>query len=422
MNPYQHYMYSYPHKTAYRASATLDLPGQLDRLVNRTLGVYFHLPFCSSKCGYCNLFSVPTSNRNRIIAYIDALERHARQWHQHLRDAGAGRFHFDSLVLGGGTPLMLSESELERVFTLSEQLFDAPEHIVVETSPDETTTGKLKVLKEHRTHRVSIGVQSFVQSELDALRRHHSADSAERALSLLKACDFPVLNLDLIYGIHGQTPKSFAYSLKKALEYAPNELFLYPLYQQPGTQLHGAFHVDDYTKRAFYQQARDTLVDSGYHQLSMRRFAKKPPTSSESCGFENSIAIGCGGRTYLDDLHFCEPYTVDGKRCLQLLDTYSSKTAFFTNQHFFRLNEDEIKRRFAVKNILHTAGVDVLDYEKLFLSPFFRDFPFVKGWIDAGYAQRDGARIRLTPEGLALSDALGPRFISDAVSALMHAT
>ncbi|MCG6518578.1 radical SAM protein, partial [Escherichia coli] len=124
----------------------------------------------------------------------------------------------------------------------------------IETSPSDTTAEKVALLRQLAVNRVSIGVQSFNDLELATLHRRHSATNAHRALELLRRGNFPILNIDIIYGIPGQTAASLMASLNQALDYQPDELFLYPLYNMPR-------QPDMYS---LYIEARDRLLHEGY--------------------------------------------------------------------------------------------------------------------------------------------------------------
>src|SRR5439155_17301198 len=135
-------------------------------------------------------------------------------------------------------PTYLSESELSELLDLAERVMGADARAIptgVETSPDTCTPGKVALLKSRGVERVSIGVQSFIESEAANSGRPQSRKDVDAALSLLADAQFATLNLDLIYGLPGQTVETWLYSLRKSLRYSPQELYLYPLYVRPLT-------------------------------------------------------------------------------------------------------------------------------------------------------------------------------------------
>lgn len=424
-HPYIQYMYSYPHKLAYRTLQGMHLKDYIGRLSGKENSLYFHIPFCQYKCGYCNLFSLAGQNEQQMEEYVKAMQRHAVQLAEILpKDAV-----FSDLTLGGGTPLILPEKLLRRVFSIAENYFDIEagnQTIVVETSPNQTTEEKLRILKEAGVSRISIGVQSFQESELLALHRFHNKDAVKKALDLIRRVGFDCLNIDLIYGIPGQTKESLKDSLCQALKFEPEELFVYPLYVKPGTHLF--YQGAECSKDAFemYLFVREFLKEAGYQPYSMRRFVKqksgqalaKMPVSL--CGFSNTISVGCGGRSYLGNLHFCAPYAVEPKQCRTILQDYVEQKDFLQIMHGFLLSLEEEKRRYVIKHVLFGRGICLKDYNMHFGSEAVKDFPLLLDWVREGYAVLTEEFLSLTEQGFALSDYLGPKLISDQVRDLME--
>ena len=231
-------MYSYPHKTAYRHLDGISLEDYASCLAGPGHGLYLHLPFCRTKCGYCNLFSVTGLEQDplQIDRYLEAVRRQSLQYQELLKPYQTG---FSEVVIGGGTPLLLTEEQLKKVFELLEMHAPCADdrELVIETAPNETSREKLKILKAAGVTRVSMGIQSFSSEELGTLRRRHSAEKAREALTLLKEYGFLCINVDFIYGIPGQTVDSLLASLKEAVLFAPDEIFLYPLYVKHGAGL-----------------------------------------------------------------------------------------------------------------------------------------------------------------------------------------
>lgn len=418
MNPYLQYMYSYPHKTAYGPLRGVRLEQYADRLSGSENSLYFHIPFCESKCGYCNLFSVTGQSEEVMEQYVGAMERQAGQWSASFPQD----VEFMDLTLGGGTPLLLPERQLERVFRIARECMGfepAGRHIVVETSPGQTTEEKLQLLKEQHVTRVSMGVQSFHGDELEAIRRSHSVEQVERALECIQKVGFPCVNLDLIYGIPGQTASSLWQSLERALAYEPEELFVYPLYIKKDTYLYNKGVRRPSRTYEMYVQLRAYLRERGYRPYSMRRFVKETVADISggvsSCGFGNTVSIGCGARSYIGNLHFCTPYSVRQSQCRELLWKYISEEDYREIRHGYILTDDEQKRRFIIKNILFGGGLSLAEYETAFSGEAEKEFPILLEWVRQDYARKQEGRIVLTEQGFCLSDYLGPMLISDEV-------
>lgn len=411
---YVSYMYSYPHKTAYRTlTPPVSLSPYLERLEGREASLYFHIPFCAHKCGYCNLFSQQCCDAERISLYLHTMRRQAEQ----LSVAAQG-LKFTSFAVGGGTPLILDEGQLEELFCLAELFGVHPSRVFtsVETSPEYTQKSVLRQLRARGVERLSMGVQSFNETELKKLKRRPGLGTVVGALENIVEAGFPQFNLDLIYGIEGQTVESFMRSLNTALTYRPNELFIYPLYVRPGTRI-DVRSTDD-IGYAIYKSARELLVGQGFVQTSMRRFVRRETMETEfSCGDEVMLSCGAGGRSYLGNLHYATPYAVRQQAIADEIDHYIRTTDFMTAANGFLLSTEEMQIRFIIKNLMYHRGVDLVEYEKRFGEKpdrnLFREF------TDRGWIEETGRIVRLTEEGMAYSDYIGQAFISPVVRKLM---
>lgn len=427
MNPYIQYMYSYPHKTAYRQLSGVSLQDYVHLLEGGGHGLYVHIPFCQAKCGYCNLFSVTGQSPYAVEKYLDTLHRQCIQYAALLKPQ---KTVFSELVIGGGTPLYLTEKQLEQMFQLLRSYFSFSKdaEIIAETAPNQTSAGKLAVLKQAGVTRVSMGIQSFQDEELEALGRRHRAQTAREALHLLKSADFACVNADFIYGIPGQTVQSLLASLKEALAWQPEEIFLYPLYVKHGAAMEGQGIVPD-SAQAYeqYLHASSFLRNAGFRQDSMRRFVRAPQAGQrryEECGFGTSLALGCGGRSYLGNLHFSTPYAITKESCLARLAEYEQTADFTQITHGLFLSAQEMQRRYVIRHLLILPGLLLERYGQAFGSQAMEDFPVLRSWMERGFAAlhrtEEGTFLALTQAGMGLSDALGPQLTSPQVRAAME--
>ncbi|WP_245375441.1 STM4012 family radical SAM protein [Paenibacillus eucommiae] len=425
-DPYRSYLYSYPHKTAYRdLEPKLPLQELWRNEPAESFFLYMHIPFCGARCGFCNLFTLPDKRADVHEQYVDALERQAKQWAPYV-----GHKPFARFAIGGGTPTLLAPKQLSRLFDIAEGTmgFDPQKaSISVETSPETITSERLGILKQRRVDRVSMGIQSFVEAEAAAIYRPQQPDEVERALELLQKFDFPLLNLDLIYGLPGQTVSSWLYSLERALAHNPGELFIYPLY----TREHTIVKPDTIRQLGTdlrlecYRAARELLHSRGYRQYSMRRFAKESPITgkdilSYSCQEEGMVGLGCGARSYTRSVHYASRYGVSRKATESILADYVATEHYNTADYGFILSEDEQKLRFVVKAILHQEGLDAAAYLERFGVRLQEDQPQLRRLTDGGLAVEHEGVLRLTEEGMAYSDSIGDWLISPEVRERME--
>ncbi|WP_280746434.1 MULTISPECIES: STM4012 family radical SAM protein [unclassified Parabacteroides] len=402
---YLQYLYSYPHKTAYQTfTSPVAIANYLEQLTDKKASLYFHIPFCRYKCGFCNLFSLQGCNNSRIEAYLETMKRQAGQLSTFTKDLS-----FTSFAIGGGTPLVLNESQLETVFDIASLLgVDTSKTFTsIETSPDFTNKQVLGLLKERGVERISIGIQSFRQEELQKIRRSVSIETCASALETIQQATFPQFNIDLIYGIEGQTVESFLTSIQIALSYQPTELFMYPLYARQ--ELQDSSRAKDEILYIMYKAGRDALIEQSFTQTSMRRFVKKAsPDLEYSCGDETMISCGCGGRSYIGKLHYATPYATKQTEIRTIIDQYIKTTDFTLATNGLILSREEQRKRYIIKNLLYYKGIDKADYEQRFGEAFH--FPF-ELLIDENLVEDKEGFIRLTREGLAYSDEIGLLFV-----------
>lgn len=420
-DPYIQYMYSYPHKTAYQTLEQLDVRDYFSCLLSQENSLYLHIPFCQYKCGYCNLFSVAGAGEALMEEYINAIERQMKQY----SEAMPKQVVFDDLTIGGGTPLLLPEELLERLFSLVQQYFSLKPGalVIMETSPNQTTDKKLRCIKELGVTRLSIGVQSFVEEELLLLCRQHSAVRAKQALEAIREVSFDTVNVDLIYGIPGQTVASMLYSLEQALLFEPEELFIYPLYIKQGTELWNRGVKRGNNAYECYHAVVERLQNAGYEQLSMRRFVKGKEArtlSTKPCGFSNTLSLGCGGRSYLGKLHFCTPYAVKRQYCMRELQSYIGQEDMTRITYGILLDDEEMKRRYVIKNLLYGRGIMEADYLAHYGETVTEAFSVLKEWEKKEYVSIKKGWVSLTALGRSYSDYLGPKLMSKEVEERMR--
>ncbi|HEY0734379.1 MAG TPA: STM4012 family radical SAM protein [Herpetosiphonaceae bacterium] len=424
--PYLAYAYSYPHKQAYRPlEPPVPLRDVWQAEPRDALFLYLHVPFCEMRCGFCNLFTTVDPGRSLSSQYLDALERQARQ----VR-AALGPAAFARLAIGGGTPTFLDPAELHRLFDIAEQIYAVdPTRIPVsvETSPATATLDRLRVLRQRGVDRISIGVQSFADAEVKAIGRPQQATVVAQALDQIRAVGFGTLNIDLIYGGPEQTVASWIATLEAALRFAPEELYLYPLYIRPLTGLgrrSAAEPDDDWDEQrlACYRAGRALLQDAGYRQISMRMF-RAPHAPAEDgpvycCQNDGMVGLGCGARSYTRALHYSSEYAVGASGVRAILHDYIARpaAAFDVADYGTWLDLEDQRRRYLIQSLLQVTGLSPADYRARFGTEALADFPELSELPEHGLATVSETVIRLTAAGLERSDTIGPWLYAARVS------
>jgi coproporphyrinogen III oxidase-like Fe-S oxidoreductase len=441
-SPYRDYVYAYPHKTAYRP---LRPPPPLSEVWagerRDSLFLYLHVPFCEMRCGFCNLFTQSLPAAGLPGAYLAALGRQAAVVGDALGD-GTG---YARAAVGGGTPTYLDPGQLDRLFDIAEGVLGARLGTIpmsVETSPATATAERLRVLRERGATRVSIGVQSFLEAENRQVGRPQRRAEVERAFSAIRASGVPVLNIDLMYGIDGQTGATWRASLDAALAHRPEELYLYPLYVRPLTGLgrrqgHSrpttspvrvSWTAWDDQRMRRYREGREHLLAAGYEQVSMRMF-RLPGSGVAGPAYcrqdDGMVGLGSGARSYTTALHYSFDYAVGSTSVQSIVADFLERSAhrFATAELGFWLDAEEQRRRWLLKSLLRTEGVDLRAYRRRFGTGLIDDFPQLERLGELGWLEGAGSdeRLRPTAEGLAFSDTIGPWLFSDEVREAMDA-
>jgi oxygen-independent coproporphyrinogen-3 oxidase len=435
--PYQAYSYSYPHKSAYRK---LEQPMPLQPLWaaedRSALFAYIHVPFCEMRCGFCNLFAMANPGEDLVERYVAQVVRQMR-----VLDEVLGERRFARFALGGGTPTFLQPRQLETLLRAADDILGISLQSVpagIEASPETATADRLALCRDMGIDRVSLGIQSFSAAEMRALARPQQNDAVRDAITRIRRAGFPTLNLDLIYGIAGQTVASLLASIDSALEFMPEELYLYPLYvrqhtglgklaQRRATASFDAIPLapDGDSRLQLYAAARDHLRARGYVQVSMRMFraphAPQQDGPSYCCQNDGMVGLGTGARSYTRALHYSTDYAVGRAGTMDIIQGYLAydDEEFMEARHGFQLGRDEQRRRYVIQSLLTEPGLDLLAYASRFGSACLDDLPDLRELTALGLAGQSGNLLRLNDLGYAYADTIGPWLASERVLELM---
>lgn len=240
--------------------------------------LYIHIPFCIKKCNYCDFlsFSHGADTSSIMQQYIDALitelQLVAEQYPVQLK----------TIFIGGGTPSCLPEDLLQRLLQAikNQYSFDSLVEYTMELNPGTVTVEKLQLMKQYGVNRLSIGIQSDDEKQLELLGRIHTFEQAKEVVLLAREVGFHNINLDFMYGIPGQTAEHWETTLQHAIALKPQHLSLYQLKIEEGTVLYKWLEeqriteFDDEEALALYRMAQQILEDAGYQQYEISNYAQ----------------------------------------------------------------------------------------------------------------------------------------------------
>jgi oxygen-independent coproporphyrinogen-3 oxidase len=270
------------------------------------VGIYVHVPFCLTRCGYCD-FNAYAGLDHLASPYVAALLREA--------DLAAPAWADDEVVsvfLGGGTPTTLEVADLKALFVRLRDRFLVSQdaEVTIEANPDTVDRVKLTGLLEAGFARLSMGAQSFDRAVLAALERTHDPDSVRRAMRAARGAGFANVNLDLIYGADGETLDSWERSLREAVDLEPEHVSAYALTIEPSTPLgrkveRGVVRGPDPDLQAdMFELACVCLAEAGYHHYEVSNWAKPGYECVHNLGYWERrpyVGLGAGAHSYRDD-------------------------------------------------------------------------------------------------------------------------
>jgi oxygen-independent coproporphyrinogen-3 oxidase len=278
------------------------------RVFERTsdpVGLYVHVPFCLTRCGYCD-FNAHAGLDHLKSPYVGALLREADMTADEWADVSIA-----SIFLGGGTPTTLPSGEILRLLEHLRERFEVEPgaEVTSEANPDTVDVASLKELRASGITRLSMGVQSFDPKVLEALERIHSPESARRAFTDAREGGFDDVNLDFIYGARGETIESWRRTVEEAIALRPEHLSCYALTIEPGTPL-GAKVAggevpppDPDLQAAMFEVAGTMLAEAGYRHYEVSNWALPGRECVHNLGYWEGrpyLGLGAGAHSYRD--------------------------------------------------------------------------------------------------------------------------
>ncbi len=291
-------------------------------------GVYVHIPFCKSRCKYCDFFS--TIQLDRREEYIQALLHEIE-----LRQAELQQSPIRTIYFGGGTPSMLEAQDIEKILhqlsIINYQL--SINELTLEANPQDLTSEKLQAYRELGINRLSIGIQSFQDHHLQLLGRRHTAAEAIQAVRLAQEAGFKNISIDLIYGIPHQTITEWQADIQQALALNVPHISTYNLIYEEGTRLTQMLDagqintLDEDTENHMYETIVQTLSQHGFLHYEISNFCKPTFHSRHNSSYWNNtpyIGLGAGAHSYTPNAERRTPNAAIRSWNVSDLDAYIS--------------------------------------------------------------------------------------------------
>lgn len=263
-------------------------------------GIYLHIPFCKTRCAYCDFYS--TTHEALKQQYVDAVCNELMQRKDYLKGET-----IRTIYLGGGTPSQLSINEIQAIFSTirSHYTLSDDAEITLEVNPDDLSDAYIIGLKQTPINRISMGIQTFDDSTLRLLNRRHTSQEAQEAVSSLRKHAFQNISIDLMYGLPGESIEQWANDLQQAIALNVEHISAYHLTYEEGTSLYRmlqkeAIHeVSEELSLTFFNMLIDALTKAGYQHYEISNFCKPGMHSRHNSSYWQGIAyLGCGAAAH----------------------------------------------------------------------------------------------------------------------------
>jgi oxygen-independent coproporphyrinogen-3 oxidase len=360
--------------------------------------IYVHVPFCRRRCSYCD-FAIAVRREVPALDFMDTLAREIA-W----RNSDGAAHDIDTLYLGGGTPSLLGGDGVARLIgRLREHFrFGYGAEVTLEANPDDVSEESAAAWRAAGINRLSIGAQSFADRTLAWMHRTHDSSQIDRAVLAARAAGFDNLSLDLIFALPDSLERDWHHDLRRALELEPAHLSLYGLTVEPATplarwrdrrQMHEA--ADDVYEREFLA-AHDILAAAGFEHYEVSNYAKPGLRARHNASYWRHVAYdGFGPSAHSFDTRArrwnVREFADWSRRVTEGGDPSGGREV---------LTAENLETERIYLGLRTIEGVEL---DQLGLAA---DLEAIDRWAATGWAQRDGNRLRLTPQGWLRLDAL----------------
>ena len=379
------------------------------------LGLYIHIPFCMSKCSYCDFYSVAGADEEKKDRYISALIKHMQEYKLQTKN-----YIVSSVYIGGGTPSLLNEIQLKTILRAVKKNFRLSSHceISMEVNPGTVDEKKLKVMRKLGINRVSIGAQSFDDGELAVCGRKHTSQDIYACVSEARNAGFDNLSVDLIYGLPNQTREKLFENLDTAINLNVDHISLYGLKIEEGTPFWYSRHElefpDEDTECEMYFGAVEFLSHAGFRQYEISNFAKYKKACRHNLRYWNCdeyLGFGPCAHSYFGGKRFS--FKRDLNLYIDSFDETKKVTETLVDEYVDIPPQARIAEYVMLRFRLH-EGVNLAKFKKRF-GRSFESLYYEKMWpyINSGHIVKTKTGYAFTPQGMYVSNYILSRMIGE---------
>lgn len=369
----------------------------------KRLGVYIHIPFCASKCSYCDFYSLSGCD-HMMPDYQDALIDHIEESSRALKS-----YEVDSVYFGGGTPSFYGADRIIEIFNTLKLNGNVrlDSEVTVECNPDSTSLNALKLLREEGVNRISLGVQCANNDILKLIGRRHNFQQVKRAMQDARDAGFENISLDLIYGLPSQSKSDWAETIARTLELHPEHISCYGLKLEEGTPMYERYRgspilPDDDEQADMYFYAADVLERYGYKQYEISNFAARGFESKHNLKYWNLddyMGFGPGAHSCVGNLRYSfvkdlKQYISGVARGVSIIDEYN------------HIDSHEKAAEYVMLGMRTANGISEIDYRTRCQCDWRPIHKVLLAFAEKGWVEKTGDRWHFTVPGYLISNTL----------------
>lgn len=363
-------------------------------------GIYIHIPFCKSRCIYCGFYSTTLLDLRK--KYINAVCREMELRKNYIREP------FSTIYLGGGTPSLLDEAELTKLFLYINNVYDVDRNaeITMECNPDDITPKFTNMLSRLPINRVSMGAQTFADSRLRLLHRRHNSDEVKHAVKLLREAGIKNISIDLMFGFPDESLSQWKEDISAALALNVEHISAYSLMYEENTPLWKMLdtgkvkEIDEELSLTMFKELVCQLTDAGYEHYEISNFARPGYRSRHNSSYWHQVPyIGLGAAAHSFDLNSRQWNVADLKLYIEEI-----------NNGIIPMEREELDNDTTFNDIITTAlrtsdGIDLNAMETRLGKRYRNTLISAAGkHLEQGLLEIRHDRLRLTAEGIFISD------------------
>lgn len=364
------------------------------------IGLYVHIPFCNSKCNYCDFVSFANINSEVRAQYIMRLCEEIKSY------SVTPKIKINTIFFGGGTPSHLTPDEIEKIVKAINDTFDvSPEcEFTVEANPKTMTPEKLVSYKSCGVNRISIGLQSIHDNELKKLGRIHNFDDFLASYEIVRKVGFKNVSVDIMFGIPYQTKESLSQTLEKVISLSPEHISAYGLILEEGTpffKMRDRLPLPDEECEAdMYELISESLASAGYGHYEISNFAKSGFECLHNLKYwhdDEYIGVGIAAHSYFKGCRFGNTTALDAYLTRQFDEIKATN----------HLTEEDRRFEYAMMNLRLSSGLSLSEYSARFGMSFTAGKEEkIKEYEKYGLVKLEADRITLTERGFYLSNTV----------------